>query len=191
MTRLLAHPNRIILIALFSLMAATRSHHFATATHLPDASWAVFFLAGCYLRSAWMFVGLLALAGLADALAIGWFGVSDYCVSAAYGLLVPAYGALWLAGRWYAGRHQPQAATLPVLAMALLAGTALCELLSGGGFYFLSGRSTDTSLAGYVSQFLNYYPASLQGTALYVAIAALIHAVFTLGASGASRAPAR
>jgi hypothetical protein len=42
----------MITLMLAALMAATRSHHFATALHLPDVSWAVFFLAGdTYVRS--------------------------------------------------------------------------------------------------------------------------------------------
>ncbi|NJD08869.1 MAG: hypothetical protein FIA97_20610, partial [Methylococcaceae bacterium] len=168
MTAPLVHANRIILLGLFALMAATRSHHFASVTHLPDASWAVFLLAGFYSGRAWLFVALLALAGLTDYLAIGWFGVSDYCISAAYGFLAPAYGALWLAGSWYGRHHHLQASTLLPLSAALLAGTALCEAISGGSFYFLAGRAAETSLAGYAAQFLNYYPASLQGTALYV-----------------------
>jgi hypothetical protein len=36
-------------LLLAALIAATRSHHFASALHLPDASWAVFFLAGALL----------------------------------------------------------------------------------------------------------------------------------------------
>jgi hypothetical protein len=36
-------PSGLLLAA---LMLATRSHHFASPLHLPDASWAVFFLAG-------------------------------------------------------------------------------------------------------------------------------------------------
>src|SRR5690554_3136356 len=48
-----------IVLGLAVLMAATRSHHFASVTHLPDASWAVFFLAGFYLRPLWVFPALL------------------------------------------------------------------------------------------------------------------------------------
>jgi hypothetical protein len=88
------------------LMAATCSHHFATALHVPDASWAVFFVAGFYLRPLWTFPALLALAGVSDYVAITSFGVSDFCMSPAYGFLLPAYGSLWFAGRWYAARHR-------------------------------------------------------------------------------------
>lgn len=191
MTAPSAHSHRAILLALLAVMAATRSHHFASVTHLPDASWAVFFLAGFYLQRAWLLVALLALAGLSDYLAIGWFGVSDYCISAAYGFLAPAYGALWLAGSWYGRHHRLQASTLLPLTAALLAGTVLCEVISGGSFYFLAGRAAETSLAGYAAQFLNYYPASLQGTALYVGVAALIHTAFALTAGSRSPAAAR
>ena len=49
-----------LLAGLAAVMAATRLHHFAV---LPDASWAVFFVAGFYLRrwTAWAFPLLMAL----------------------------------------------------------------------------------------------------------------------------------
>jgi hypothetical protein len=87
-------------------MAATRSDHFAGELHLPDASAAVFFLAGVYLRPMWMLSALLVEAAFIDYLAIAVGGVSSFCISPAYGFLLPAYGALWLAGRWYAVRHR-------------------------------------------------------------------------------------
>ncbi len=49
MTKLpLPYPLPIGLL-LAALMTATRSHHFASTLHLPDASWAGFFLAGAPL----------------------------------------------------------------------------------------------------------------------------------------------
>jgi hypothetical protein len=41
--------------ALAALRAATRFHHFGSAMYLPDASLAVFFLGGLYLRRALAF----------------------------------------------------------------------------------------------------------------------------------------
>ena len=62
-----------ILVLLGLIMAATRSHHFsplanATWGPLPDASWAVFFVAGYYVRDwlRWAFPLLLALAVVVD-----------------------------------------------------------------------------------------------------------------------------
>jgi len=173
-----------IALGLAVLMAATRSHHFASVTHLPDASWAVFFLAGFYLRPVWAFPALLALAGVSDYVAIAWLGVSDFCVSPAYGFLLPAYAALWAAGRWYARHYRFRFSTLPSLALALAAGAAVCELLSGGGFYFFSGRFEETSFAEFGARLANYFPHALEGIALYIAAAMLIHLAFGLAGTG-------
>ena len=93
-----------VLSVLALLMAASRAHvfdHFSP----PDASWAVFFVAGFALRGwgRWVFPLLMALA-----MGIDWMVISrqaasfwdHYCVSAAYWGLVPAYGLLWAGGSW-------------------------------------------------------------------------------------------
>ena len=66
MTPMLSRSALPVGLALAVLMAATRSHHFATALHLPDASWAVFFLAGVYLWRVSMLPALMAEAALID-----------------------------------------------------------------------------------------------------------------------------
>ncbi|HEY5993060.1 MAG TPA: hypothetical protein VIU46_00500, partial [Gallionellaceae bacterium] len=136
----------VLAVALAALTWATRGHHFMSLTHLPDASWAVFFLIGFYLRQRVMLPIFLAQAALVDYLSITHFGVDDYCVTSAYVFLMPAYSALWLAGRWYAAHYQFNVRTLPSLAAAVVAGTFICELISSGSFYFLGGRFADTSL---------------------------------------------
>ncbi len=172
-----------IALSLAVLMAATRSHHFASITHLPDASWAVFFLAGFYLRPVWMFPALLALAAASDYVAIAWLGVSDFCVSPAYVFLLPAYGAMWLAGRWYLRHYRFRVSTLPLLALALLTGAAVCELLSSGGFYFFSGRFEETDFSGFGARLVKYFPHALEGIALYVTAAILVHVAFGMAKS--------
>ncbi|MGH8532243.1 MAG: hypothetical protein ACREV1_05785 [Gammaproteobacteria bacterium] len=172
-------------LALF--MAATRSHHFAATLHLPDASWAVFFLAGFYLRPLWMFPALIALAGMSDYVAIAWFGVSDFCASPAYGFLLPAYGALWIAGRWYAGRYRFALSTLIPLGGSVVIGAAVCELISSGGFYFFSGRFAETSLVEFGLRLGKYFPPSLGSLAFWMGIAIVVHIVFTLAGSNFMR----
>ena len=176
MTQLNPRQQIILGVILAAFMALTRSHHFAGLHHLPDASWAVFFLAGLYLRPAWSFPALCVLAAASDFIAITWGGVSSFCVSPAYAMLLPAYGALWLAGRWYAGRHSDRAATLLPLVLALLVGTVTCELLSSGAFYFFSGRYIDPSLTEFIPRLAKYFPHSLSSTALYIGAAAIVHA---------------
>lgn len=170
-------------LSLALLMAATRSHHFAATLHLPDASWAVFFLAGFYLRPVWMFPALITLAGVSDYIAIAGFGVSDFCASPAYGFLLPAYGALWLAGRWYAGRHRFALSTLIPLAGSVVIGAAVCELISSGAFYLFSGRFAETSLVEFGSRLAKYFPPSLESLAFWMGIVIVVHIVFTLAGS--------
>lgn len=174
-------------IALATLMAATRGHHFGTLEYLPSASWAVFFLAGLYLRSVGVFPALLAEAAALDFAAITWGGVDNFYVSPAYGFLLPAYGALWYAGRWYAGRHRESVATLLPLAGSLFVGTVVCELISSGSFYFLSGRFEQTSLTQLASRLVEYFPRSFSSLLFYVGIAGVIHALFSAASALTAR----
>lgn len=165
----------LILLALAGLMAATRGQQFAPlGQHLPDASLAVFFLAGFYLRARWVPLGLFALATVIDLTAIGWSGVSGYCLSPAYGMLVPAYGSLWALGRWYQTRHRPDLATLPLLGAVLLIGGVAAEAFASGGFYLLSGRF-EPSLVGLGHSLVSYLPGTLAALIGYVGLAALAH----------------
>ncbi|WP_372695558.1 hypothetical protein [Immundisolibacter sp.] len=178
-------PSGLLLAA---LMLATRSHHFASPLHLPDASWAVFFLAGALLPGWRPLAGLLGLAAVIDYVAIAFGGVSAFCVSPAYAALVPAYGALYAAGRWYARRHRPAASSLLPFAGAALTGTAVCELLSSGAFYVFSGRFAEPTLAQFGERLLRYFPLALEGMALYLGAALVVAAVVL--AVGGSRAAA-
>lgn len=178
--------QRVIGACLALLMLATRGQHFATLHSLPSASWAVFFLAGVYLRPAWVFPALLVEAAFLDFAAVTWGGVSSFCVSPAYAFLLPAYAALWLAGRWYARRHRFAWRTLPMLAAAMLVGAIASDLFSSGGFYVVSGRFAEPTFAGFGARLLTYFPPYLQSLTFYIASAAAVHALFGL-AGGTSR----
>jgi hypothetical protein len=162
-------------VALALLMALTRSHHWATLQALPDASWAVFFLVGVYLRSLWIAPALMLGAALVDYIAITWGGVSSFCVSPAYWLLIPAYGALFLAGRVYARHHSLSWLALPWLMGCALAGAMLAELFSSGGFYFFSGRYAEPSLSEFIPRLVKYFPHTLSTMAAYLGLAGAIH----------------
>ncbi|WP_126453642.1 hypothetical protein [Sulfuriflexus mobilis] len=177
----LSPRNQIIIgLVLTLLMIGTRGHHFATLEHLPGASWAVFFLAGVYLRPAWVLPGLLALTWLLDFAAFTWGGASGFCLTPAYIFLLPAYSALWFSGRWYTNRHRFEWRTLMPLALAMLAGAAVCELFSSGGFYFFSGRFTAPNFAEFAMRLVTYFPAYLQSLAFYVGVASVLHTMVAL-----------
>ena len=166
--------------ALALLMAATRGQHLAALGIVPDASWAIFFLAGIYLPSAWGFVALMVEAFALDVSAITWGGVSGFCFTPAYAFLLPAHAALWLAGRWYAGHHRQAWSTLLPLAGALLGSAVVAEVLASGGFYLFSGRFAELSLAELGSRLVRYFPSSLEALALYTGLAAVMHAALAL-----------
>ncbi len=183
MTSMLSRSALPVGLALAVLMAATRSHHFATALHLPDASWAVFFLAGVYLRWVSMLPAFMAEAALIDYATATWGGVGSFCITPAYAFLVPAYGALWLVGRRYAAHHSFRLSTLGLLAVSVIVGAAVSELFSSGGFYFFSGRFEPT-LTEFGPRLARYLPMSLASMVFYVGLAAVVHAA--LGALGVS-----
>jgi hypothetical protein len=172
----LSPRNQLLVGLLLALaMAVTRLQHACGVGHVLDASWAVFFLGGFYLRSSWAFAAFMVEAVLLDLAAVTWGGVSSSCISPAYALLLPAHGALWLAGRWYAGNYRPNWSTLPALAASVFVGTALAEFIASGGFYVFSGRFAEISLAGFAGRLVDYFPTSLDGTVLYIGLAAITH----------------
>src|SRR5690606_16416728 len=143
-----------VLSVLALLMAASRAHvfdHFSP----PDASWAVFFVAGFALRGwgRWVFPLLMALA-----MGIDWMVISrqaasfwdHYCVSAASWGLVPAYGLLWAGGSWLRGRYTgASAAQAGRLLGAFLVAVVACQFITQGTFYWYSGVVAEPTVAGW------------------------------------------
>lgn len=165
-----------IFATLVALMAATRDHHFGSILHLPDASLAIFLLAGFYLPR-WAFPVLLVEAGLADYLAINYGGVSGWCFSPAYWFLIPTYFALWFGGRFYATRYQFSLRSLAEFAGISFAATTAAFLISNISFYLFAGYFADVSVAQYAMQLTQYFPQYMQGAFLYLIPAALLHII--------------
>ncbi|POZ51025.1 hypothetical protein [Methylovulum psychrotolerans] len=176
--------NNTAILPLLALMAATRVHHFGSAWSLPDASLAVFFLAGLYVsQRAWL-AGLLLAAGLLDYLAINQFNVSDWCMSPAYGFLIPTYAVMWLAGR-YCRLFMAAGQQGWLLLMALAAASAsVAFVISNGSFFLFSGRYADMPMVDYSLSVSQYFPAYV-GAAVAYAVAgfAVVKAVGVLMAA--------
>lgn len=171
-------------LLLAAVMTATRFKHFGDALHLPDASMAMFFLGGLYLRRHWMFIVMVLLAVALDWVSISYAGVSDFCVTLAYSFLPLAYAVLWYAGRWYAPRMQPGA--LPLLGAFGVAVVAalLSFAISNGSFYWLGGRYAQPHLSEYLARLWQWGPLFVRTTLSYVAAALLLHALIAGLASG-------
>ncbi|MEQ1635811.1 MAG: hypothetical protein ABL903_03905 [Methylococcales bacterium] len=158
--------------ALIALMLATRAHsnHFGSPIALPDASLAVFFMAGLWFGGLRLFVVLLLEAALIDAVAITKMGVSDYCVSPAYVFLIPTYAALFFAGRFSARFKTLQTRDLLLQLGLLAAATTVAFMISNGSFYVLSGRFPELNWAEYIARIAKYYSPYLTNTLTYSVI---------------------
>jgi hypothetical protein len=162
--------KQTLTILLMGLMALTRFHHFGSAFSVPDASLAVFFLAGMGFKRVWFFALLALEAGFIDYVAITQLNVSDFCISPAYVCLIPTYLAMWLAGRYCIAFNALHFAdSVKTFALALLA-TSVAYLVSNGSFYVLSGKFGQLSWGQYFNQFSHYYPAYISATLLYIFI---------------------
>ena len=170
----------IILSLLVLLMAGTRLNHFAP---IPDASWAVFFIGGFYLRNwtRWAFPLLMGLAVLVDWVVISNQGMSfwqHYCVSAAYWMLIPAYFAMWTGGmllrRYYRSANLK---SLGLLVVTVIGSVALCHLIAQGSFYWISASVAEPTFAGWAKNYSDWLLPYMQSAAMYIGAAALVQVV--------------
>jgi hypothetical protein len=169
--------NLGLFAAFAALMVATRFHHFGDVLHLPDASMALFFLGGLYLRRHWQFAVFIGLAVAIDWIAIEHAGVSDFCVTPAYSFLLPAYGVLWYAGRLYADRlQQTWGASLGAAGIGLVAAS-VSFAISNGAFYWLGGRYENPHVAEYVARAWQWGPLFVRTTMAYIVVALVAHAL--------------
>jgi hypothetical protein len=106
-------------------------------------------------------------------------------------MLIPAYGALWAAGRWYAGQHRQAWSSLVALVASAAVGATLAEVFSTGGYYLLSGTFAAPTLEGLVAGVLKYLPATLTHLALYLGLAAVAYLAFALTQARGEGAVAR
>jgi len=184
----LSKTNQVMIsIILAALVFITRGDHVSALNNLPAASLAVFFLAGLYLRPSWAFAVLLALCVGVDYYAITAGGTSSFCVTPSYGFLLPAYGMLWLAGRWFNNQYSFSGKALLPLVGSVAVSATISELFSSGGFYFFGGRFADPTLAVFGERLMKYFPHQLEGLGFWLGTALVVHVVFVL-AKGESRA---
>jgi hypothetical protein len=178
-----ATSHRIaVFLVLALVMAVTRVHLSLLHHNIEDASWAIFFLAGFWLRGAgrWAFPLLMIEAVLVDYLMISGQGIdfwSHYCVSAAYWFLIPSYFSLWLGGSWLA-KHQAGLGlkTLGMATAAFLVSWGACYLLSNGSFYWLSDSvPLPRSSAAWFTNLGDWFLPFLGTTALFVGVGAIVH----------------
>ena len=159
------------ILVLSALMLITRGSHFSGINALPEASWMIFMVAGTLLP-AWSFAWFMSLAVGIDAYAFTFGGVPGTCFSIAYGMLIPAYFSMWMAGRLAKPYFTGSLSGSALFFGFAMAGTLVCELISSGSFYLWSGNFEPT-FAEFISRELAYAPAALASSA-YWAVAFIV-----------------
>lgn len=150
-----------VALALALVMAVTRLGHFGEYGGPLDASWAVFFLAGLWLRDLRLFPGFFLLAWVTDLAAFA-LGTPTNCYSIAYLFLIPAYGALWMAGRWASEGGFAR------VTAAVVAGAAATFAIANAGMFLLAPSPSAPDAASFVAAVLGYFPGYLATTTIYV-----------------------
>jgi len=168
--------NALLVFVLSAIMWLTRGHHMASLAHLPDASWAIFLIAGFYFSSFAVIALFLAQAFLVDYLVVTQLGIGQSCFTVAYSFLLPSYLSLWFAGRWLSKHYALNLSTFKNFLLAGLFGTIICELISSGSYYFINVPG-QASFAGFVSRIIQYLPYALEITMGYLLIALAMHLV--------------
>lgn len=170
------HEWQIACALLLTLMI-TRSGHFGSSFELPDASWAMFWLAGALTTRWWWPTLMLVAAALVDYFVIS-HGVSSYCVTPAYPFLIPAYLALWFAGRWAASSLTLEVKSLVrivlSLTLSIAGGVTAAFFISNASFYALSGYFSTLSAWHYAREVVHYWQHYLIDTTVYAGAGLLI-----------------
>jgi hypothetical protein len=170
----------LIASVLMLLLIVTRSH---LTEHLSDASWAIFFVVGFYLSGSTLgrlgFPLFFLAAFIIDLVVIDAQGGVHYCFTPSYPFLIPAYAAMWFAGRWFAKHYQENMRGLSYFIASATVGVAACFLISNAGFYFFAGKFEEMSMLQYTNSVLHYLPAYMKTTAIFLSATALVHLVIT------------
>lgn len=169
-------PQWLIAGMLLLMMLITRPH---MLDHLQDASWAIFFLLGFYVRSHIGFVVFMATAIVIDLAVVEYTQIDNYCMTPAYPFIIPAYAVLWGAGKWLAKQHHAHASYQKTLLQGTVAAAlaiTVCFGITNIGFYWFSEHFESMSLVAYANSVAKYLVAFMQTSFFYLAVAALLHA---------------
>lgn len=163
--------NYYLLAILIVAMIWTRGPWMNHWFNLPNATLAAFFIAGACYRDYWIPALLFLTAGLIDYGAIQ-SGVSAWCITPAYGFLIPAYLCLWFAGTRLEILNLSSLKEGASMAALLFISSLAAFLISTGSFHLFSGRYPDASFVDRMIQSMQYMPGYIGNAFLYVSLVA-------------------
>ena len=161
----------LIAAAIAFFMLLTRGSHTLTPFSLPDASLALFLLGGIMLRRVGWFVAFFVLATLIDFGAAALDPVQGFCLTNGYWGLIPAYGVMWLGGR-YLAKIANAFATRNLVAYSLVSAftTFVAFVVSTQTYYLFSGRFPAQGVIESLKHGWEYLPSWMGFSAMYFAI---------------------
>lgn len=174
-------PQRSSMLAgltLLALLMLTRGSHMETAFSLPDATIAVMMLGGMLFRRARWFTLAMATCVAVDAYAIGIAGISSYCLSPAYWMLLPTYAMVWFSGTWLA-EHAKGIRSASYFVVGTLM-SSLAFVFSTQSFYLFSGRYPNVTLWEALHHGWEYYPSYVGYSLMYLGVAWVVQHVASL-----------
>lgn len=162
---------------LWALLLVTDYAH-AWLAPLGDATWALFFIGGFYLRAGGVFLIFFATKTLADFASIAWAGVDAACITPGYAMLLPAMAALWWGGVGLRRFDEaPALRRLAALAALASVSTLAAFALTNFGYYWYAPGNLPP--LAYIGAVWRYGIDYLAGVAFYVGIAAAAHIAWT------------
>ena len=176
MTKVSNTKHLLTAAAIAFFMLLTRGSHVLTAVSLPDASLVLFLLGGLYLgtgvksRIAW-FASLFALATVIDFGAAALDPVQGFCLTNGYWGLIPAYGVMWLGGR-YLAKITDAFATKNLIAYGLVSviTSFVAFVISTQTYYLFSGRFPAQGVIESLKHGWEYLPSWMGFSTMYFAI---------------------
>lgn len=178
---MLTKNNQSLAIALGLLFAVvlTRTNHFGDHVYLPDATLAVLFLGGLLIaRKAWLGLAIAVAFGM-DFYALGFKGVSDYCMSLGYWGLIPTYAVVWGAGRLLAKNSVANGSqklfSITPFALYAIASTSIAFVMSNAFWYAFSDKVATLSIVEFSGRVAQYYTPYVGYAMMYLGVAWLAH----------------
>lgn len=158
------------LAACVAVMIGTRGKHFGVGFNLPDATLAIFFIAGIYLRQIAYPVLLMASATMIDYFSVQ-NGASSWCITPAYLFLIPTYLTMWFGGKTFSSLDIASIGQGLAFGAELFTSSALAFTISSGGYYLFSGHFAEPTVAEFIQRALQYSPSYIGNVFIYMIFA--------------------
>jgi len=153
----------ISMIFMVLLMILTRGYQ-STAhleVHLPDFTLAAIFITGVYFKNFLAPIPLIIVAVLIDWVSISYYGASNFCVTQAYVMLLPAYYLMYWVARSLTSLKVNSLKQVLLIAMTLLFAISLEWLITSASFYWMSPYFPDANIAGFALRIEKYAPGAV------------------------------